>query len=326
MNSFGRIFRVSIFGESHGESVGVLIDGCPPGIEINQNDFTVDLDRRKPKQIGTTKRIEDDIPIIKSGVYKGFTSGSPILIEFRNNNINSKDYDNLKQHFRPGHADFTASQKFNGFNDPNGGGHFSGRLTVALVAAGVIAKKIIKPIDINAEIESVGGECDYTNLIDEVAKSGDSIGGIITCKVKNIEIGIGEPFFDSIESIISHLVFSIPAIKGIEFGKGFESAKMKGSEFNDSILNERGKTLTNNSGGVNGGLSNGNEIYFRVVVKPASSISLNQNSFNKETNKIESLKIEGRHDCAIILRVPPVLEAVTAIAFADLILLNKLYQ
>ena len=326
MNSFGRIFRVSIFGESHGESVGILIDGCPAGIEINQDDFIEDLQRRKPGNVGTTKRVEDDIPLIKSGIFKGKTSGSPILIEFKNNNVNSKDYDNLKSHFRPGHSDFTANYKYKGYNDPRGGGHFSGRLTVAFVAAGVIAKKVINPILIQSTIDSVGGKYDYEELIKEISMAGDSIGGIVKCEIKNIGIGLGEPFFDSIESVISHLVFSIPAIKGIEFGKGFDSAKMCYSEFNDIILNKDGKTSTNNSGGINGGISNGNDIYFKVAVKPASSISIEQNTYNFETDNIETLKVRGRHDSAIILRVPPVIEAVTAIGLADLILINKLYQ
>jgi len=326
MNSFGRIFRVSIFGESHGPSVGIMIDGCPSGISLNPSDFEIDLSRRKPSTKGTTKRVEDDVPIIKSGVYKGFTTGSPILIEFENKNIKSNDYDNLQNHFRPGHSDFTAYQKYRGFNDPRGGGHFSGRLTVALVAAGVIAKKIISPIEIDSKIESVGGLCDYNELISEVSNLGDSIGGIVKCSIKNIEVGIGEPYFDSIESTISHLIFSIPAVKGIEFGRGFHSAKMRGSEFNDMIIDENGRTSTNNSGGINGGLSNGNEIYYRVAIKPASSISLEQKTFNHENKQIEDLQITGRHDSAIVLRVPPVIEAASAIAIADLLLINKLYK
>jgi len=326
MNSFGRIFRVSIFGESHGPSVGIMIDGCPSGISLNPSDFEVDLSRRKPSIKGTTKRVEDDIPIIKSGVYKGFTTGSPILIEFENKNINSQDYDNLQNHFRPGHSDFTANHKYRGYNDSRGGGHFSGRLTVALVAAGVIAKKIISPVEVNSNIESVGGLNDYVGLISEVSNLGDSIGGIVKCSIKNIEVGIGEPYFDSIESTISHLIFSIPAVKGIEFGRGFHSAKMRGSEFNDIIIDENGGTNTNNSGGINGGLSNGNEIYFRVAVKPASSISLTQKTYNHENKQIEDLQITGRHDSAIVLRVPPVIEAASAIAIADLLLINKLYK
>ncbi len=326
MNSFGRIFRVSIFGESHGQSVGILIDGCPPGISLNQTDFENDLSRRKPGTKGTTKRVEDDIPIIKSGVYKGFTTGSPIFIEFENKNINPQDYDNLQNHFRPGHSDFTAFQKYRGFNDTRGGGHFSGRLTVAMVAAGVIAKKIISPVEINSNIESVGGLNDYGGLISEVSNLGDSIGGIVKCSIKNIEVEIGEPYFDSIESTISHIVFSIPAVKGIEFGSGFDSANMRGSEFNDMIINEKGGTNTNNSGGINGGLSNGNEIYYRVAIKPASSISLSQKTYNNENKQIEDLQITGRHDSAIVLRVPPVIEAASAIAIADFLLINKLYK
>ncbi len=324
MNSFGRIFRISIFGESHGSAIGILVDGCPPGIEIHIEDFSADIERRKPSKIGTTSRIEDDIPIIKSGIYNNFTTGAPILIEFENKNIKSQDYENLKSHFRPGHSDFTSYSKYRGYNDPRGSGHFSGRLTLALIAAGVIAKKVISPININANVHSVGGQTNYQQLVEEISKNGDSIGGIVQCIISNIPVGIGEPFFDSIESIISHLIFSIPAVKAIEFGAGFHSAKMTGSQFNDLIISKLGQTKSNNSGGINGGISNGNQIDFRIAVKPASSISITQSTYNTESNKIEELKIVGRHDSAIILRVPPIVEAVSAIAIADLMLINNL--
>lgn len=326
MNSFGRIFRVSVVGESHGEIVGILIDGCPPGIKINQEDFLLDLERRKPKVVGTTLRKEDDVPMIKSGVYNGYSSGAPILIEIENKNKISKDYDNLKSHYRPGHADFTAYNKYNGFNDPRGGGHFSGRLTAALVVAGVIAKKVIPHVEIKANIEYVGGLKDYEQLVENTSEAGDSLGGIVYCEVNNLPIGIGEPFFDSLESVISHLVFSIPAVKGIEFGRGFQSANIYGSEMNDIIIDNLGTSKTNNAGGINGGISNGNTLYFRVAIKPASSIAITQQTYNSKTKQVEELEIKGRHDSAIVLRVPPVLEAVTAIALTDLMFLAKLYS
>ena len=247
MNSFGKNFRVHIFGESHGPMVGITIDGCLPGISISESDFLNDLSRRKGGvAAGTTSRTETDKPIFLSGVFNGFTTGAPLTIAFENNNTQPKDYEALRAIPRPGHADFVATKKFNGFEDYRGGGHFSGRLTVCLVAAGVVAKKMIEkisestPIEISAEIIEIGGESDIEKAIDTAIKNQDSIGGIIGCKVKNLTIGNGSPFFDSIESLISHVVFSIPAIKGIEFGSGFSAAKMKGSDHNDSIINESG--------------------------------------------------------------------------------------
>ncbi|MBN2891534.1 MAG: chorismate synthase [Bacteroidales bacterium] len=324
MNSFGRIFKISIFGESHGKAVGITINGCPAGIEISETNFNFDLQRRKSGSTGTTTRIEDDIPEILSGIFEGKTTGSPITIIFKNTNVKSKDYSRLKNHLRPGHADFVAKNKYSGFTDIRGGGHFSGRLTLGLVAAGVIAKKIISPIKIKAKITEIGGSKDFEEAIKKAIEENDSIGGIVECTINNMPIGLGEPFFDSIESVISHLVFSIPAVKGIEFGSGFASAKMTGSEHNDLILNEIGKTKTNNAGGINGGISNGNEIIFKVAIKPTSSIGKNQETFNFETKKIETLKIEGRHDTCIALRIPVIIEAVTAIAIADFkLILNK---
>lgn len=325
MNSFGRIFRISIYGESHGSIVGICIDGCPPGIKISLDDFKLDIERRKPGLKGTTSRIEDDIPIIQSGIFNNYTTGCPINIIFNNKNVISKDYEQIKYLTRSGHSDFTAYHKYKGYNDYRGGGHFSGRLSLPLVAAGVIAKKIINPIKISANILEIGGEKDYYEILDKAQLEGDSLGGIIECKVENIGIGFGEPFFDSLESLISHIVFSIPAIKGIEFGKGFASAKMKGSDFNDKYVNIEGKTLENNSGGINGGISNGNPIYFRVAVKPTSSISKELNTINFIEKNIEQIKVKGRHDVCIALRIPPILEAVTAIVIADLLLINNTY-
>jgi chorismate synthase len=323
MNSFGRIFRISIFGESHGTLVGVCIDGSRHGIELCENDFSSDIQRRKSGKQGTSLRIEPDMPKIVSGVFNGFTTGSPITILFKNKNIQSEDYLQHKTQPRPSHADFVAMKKFDGFNDYRGSGHFSGRLTLPLVAAGVVAKKNLPDININAKIIEAGGETDINAIIEKTINDGDSIGGIIECTASNIPVGLGEPFFDSVESQIAHLAFSIPAIKGIEFGAGFSAANMRGSEHNDIIIDENGKTATNNSGGIAGGITNGNNLTFRITVKPASSIAKKQQTFDFENKKISYLKIHGRHDACIALRIPVIVEAITAIALADFILLKK---
>src|ERR1035437_5005613 len=478
MNSFGRIFRVSIFGESHGENVGLVIDGCPAGISLIEEDFSADLERRKAGAKGTTPRKEDDVPEIVSGAFNNKTTGAPITILFKNSNTRSADYEKQRAVPRPGHADFVASKKFNGFQDYRGGGHFSGRLTVALVAAGVVAKKILtlnsspkergtaatsevgyltnsieqwktvipfakenrkaptevenimwqelrnrklngykfrrqhpvagyipdfvclerklmveidggyhneeeqKKLDdvreqwlsehgyrmirftndqvlyqlpkvlqqlgealsfgeparagtdgglgevknrikITASILEIGGETDLDKGLQKAIDAKDSIGGIIECRVNGLPIGLGEPFFDSAESLISHAVFAIPAVRAIEFGTGFAAAKMFGSKHNDPIENTEGKTTTNHAGGVVGGLTNGNELVFRVAIKPTSSTPQEQQTLNIETNKVEPFSVKGRHDLCIALRVPVVLEAATAIVLADLMLLAQ---
>lgn len=325
MNSFGRIFRVHIFGESHGPTVGVTIDGCPAGIKLCAEDFTSDLERRKAGARGTTPRKEDDLPEIISGVFNDMTTGAPITLLFRNNNVRSKDYDTLRNTPRPGHADFVLDKKFNGFNDYRGGGHSSGRLTVGLVAAGVVAKKAILPIAINAELAEAGGSTDIEAAIDKAVEMQDSIGGIIECRAQHVPITTGEPFFDSVESVISHLVFSIPAVKGIEFGSGFGATKMTGSQNNDAIIDEHGTTKTNNAGGINGGIANGNDILFRVAIKPTSSTPREQQTWNKKTETVEAFTVKGRHDLCIALRAPVVVEAVTAIALADLSLIRQAF-
>lgn len=321
MNSFGNFFKIHIFGESHGEAVGICIDNCPAGIPISVGDFEADLSRRKSGAKGTTPRIEDDAPELISGIFNGFTTGAPITILFRNTNTISKDYSNLIHTPRPGHADFTGRAKFGNFVDYRGGGHFSGRLTLPLVAAGVLAKKICQPIAIHARLIEAGGSTDIETAIDTALAKHDSIGGIVSCEATNMPIGLGEPFFDSVESIISHLAFSIPAVKGIEFGSGFAAAKMRGSEHNDSFIENTGKTAQNNAGGINGGISNSNNLYFKVAIKPTSSIGIAQTTLNMQTNALETLAVKGRHDACIALRVPVVLEAITAIALADLLLI-----
>ncbi|NOT51598.1 MAG: chorismate synthase [Chitinophagaceae bacterium] len=324
MNSFGRIFRISIFGESHGESAGIVIDGCPAGLSVTVNDFLPDLEKRKGGiQKGTTPRQEEDIPIFKSGLFNDKTTGAPITILFENKNVRSSDYEKQKAIPRPGHADFVARKKFGGFEDFRGSGHFSGRLTVALVAAGVIAKKLLKEVKVEAKILEIGGESDLDKGLQKAIDAKDSIGGIIECRVNGLPAGLGEPFFDSAESLLSHIVFAIPAVRGIEFGTGFIAAKMFGSKHNDAIENMEGKTRTNHAGGIVGGLTNGNELVFRIAVKPASSTPKEQTTLNWETEKVETVSVKGRHDLCIALRVPVILEAVTAIVLADLLLLEQ---
>ena len=323
MNSFGVLFRVTLFGESHGPAIGVIIDGCPPGITVKTEDFLPDLKRRQSGSRGTTKRQEPDLPEILSGVFDGVTTGAPVTLITRNSDKISTDYDEFKNIPRPGHADFAASVKHAGFADIRGSGHFSGRITWGLVAAGVLAKKINGTADINAKLISAGGSVDIEKALSNAIAANDTIGGIIECTVKNPPLAIGEPFFYSFESAVSHMIFSIPAIKGIEFGSGFASAKMRGSEHNDPFLNSSGKTLTNNAGGINGGITNGNEIIFRLVVKPTSSTGLDQTTFNFKTGKMSTLKVKGRHDTCIALRMPVIVEAATAIAMADLMLIDK---
>jgi len=486
MNSFGRIFRIHIFGESHGESVGIVIDGCPAGMPLTVKDFLPDLERRKGgTQKGTTPRKEEDLPIFMSGIFNDKTTGAPITILFENKNVRSADYERQRDIPRPGHADFVARKKFAGFEDYRGSGHFSGRLTVALVAAGVVAKKILasetsplaplkrrgergpsdvpgyftnsaeewktvsiyakinrhKPTEveeklweqlrnrkldghkfrrqhpvegyipdficidrklavevdggyhddeeqrrldeyrtkilnrngyriirftneevlqkmdwvldeirkalsaesispppmerepegevlttkivITATILEIGGESDLDKGLQKAIDAKDSIGGIIECRVSGLPFGLGEPFFDSAESLLSHIVFAIPAVRAIEFGTGFAAAKMFGSQHNDAIENMEGKTKTNHAGGIVGGLTNGNELVFRIAIKPTSSTPKEQTTLNWETGNVETASVKGRHDLCIALRVPVILEAVTAIVLTDLMMLEQ---
>lgn len=320
MHSFGNKYKITVFGESHGKAIGVTIDGCIPGIQIDNEMFALYLNRRKAGKEGTTNRIEIDKPEIISGVYNGKSTGAPITILVKNTNIQSNDYDDIKHHFRPGHADFSAQKKYQGYNDHRGGGFFSGRMTIALVIAGVIAKKMIPQINISAKLIQAGGSEDIQQAVQNAIDKNDSIGGIIECTIKNIDAGIGNPFFDSIESVLSHLIFSIPGIRGIEFGSGFASASMLGSQCNDLLINQQGKTKTNHSGGINGGISNGNDIVFRVAVKPTSSIKLPQSTYHFKEKQIKPLTIKGRHDSCFALRMPVIIEAAAAIVLADFLI------
>ncbi|MFA5302440.1 MAG: chorismate synthase [Bacteroidales bacterium] len=308
MNAFGRNFRVAVFGESHGPEVGVLIDGVPPGILLSEADFMEDIARRKSGATGTTKRRETDEPLIKSGVYRNFTSGSPVCITFMNRDARPQEYlpsDETdpagKMPFRPGTADYTGDVKFKGFQDPRGGGHFSGRLTLPLVAAGVIAKKILErkytSLNIKAYLSQVGGipvikdrplSEKVSAMLGQTVDKGDSLGAVISCEVNGLPAGLGNPFFDSLESLLSHAVFAIPGIKGITFGLGFDETLLTGSQ-NPHI------------GGIAGGISNGDPVSFQIAVKPTPTVGG-----------------RGRHDACFALRVPVVAEAVTAIVLADL--------
>ncbi|MBL7737670.1 MAG: chorismate synthase [Chitinophagaceae bacterium] len=491
MNSFGRLFRISIFGESHGESVGIVIDGCPAGLSLTEEDLLADLERRKGgKQKGTTPRQEADYPIFKSGLFNGKTTGFPITIFFENNNTRSEDYQKQRSIPRPGHADWVAHQKFGGNEDYRGGGHFSARLTTGLVAAGAIAKKLMQhltpgpspkergaedssgfgyitnnadewkslkdfarqnrknqtdaeeklwqelrnrqvdgykfrrqhpiagfipdfvclekkliieidggyhtqedqkkydqartawlqehqydllrftneqvltemslvvkdittaltrpvksiqgaesgsplfqrgvrgeversDISIHAEVIEIAGEKDLEKGLQKAIDGKDSVGGLVECRVSGLPVGLGEPYFDSLESSLAHILFAIPAVRGVEFGTGFAAAKMYGSEHNDAIENMEGKTRTNHAGGIVGGISNGNELVFRIAIKPTSSTPKQQNSLNWDTGKIEDFSVKGRHDLCVALRAPVIVEAATAVTLADFLLLEQ---
>ena len=373
MNTFGRKYRVSIFGESHGELIGVVLDGVPAGLELTPEDFTQDILRRKSGAKGTTPRIEADAPRIVSGVYDGVTTGAPLTIVFENTNTKSGDYSLFAAMPRPGHADLTAALKWDDCQDPRGGGHFSGRLTLPVVAAGVVAKKILQDATmldetpfagVNAHIVELGGiprkanglsnngqagaelasespeqknaGCLYQEsvgslsqmpeewqaAIDAAIKEGDSLGAVVECTVPEIDPGYGEPFWDSVEATIAHAVFSIPGVRGLEFGDGFAAAAMKGSEHNDPIGPD-GRPVKNGAGGVNGGITNGAPISFRVAFKPTSSIRKPQQTFNFATGQVDTLEVPGRHDVCFALRAPVVVEAMTAIVLADLVLISN---
>jgi chorismate synthase len=321
MNHFGNLFSVSIFGESHGEGLGMVIDGCPAGMPLSTEDFIEDTTRRKGgTQKGVTPRQEEDLPLFKSGLFNGKTTGAPLMLLFENKNTRSGDYEKQRAFPRPGHADLVAHHKYGGFEDFRGGGHFSGRLTLCLVAAGVVAKKMLNGIQVNAKVISIGGDADLERGLQKAIDQKDSVGGIVECRVTGLPLGLGEPFFDSVESLLAHAVFAIPAVRGIEFGTGFRAAEMYGVEHNDPIQDIQGTTATNHAGGIVGGITNGNELVFRIAIKPTSSTPKDQFTYNWETDQMDTFAVRGRHDLCIALRVPPVLEASAAMVLADLML------
>ncbi|MBN2086717.1 chorismate synthase [Candidatus Peregrinibacteria bacterium] len=318
-NTFGNLFRITTWGESHGPAVGVVIDGCPAGIKITEKDIQKELDRRKPGQGKlTTPRKESDKAEILSGIFEEKTTGTPISILVRNNNQQSKDYKNIKNLYRPGHADFTYDMKY-GFRDYRGGGRASARETIGRVAAYAIAKKIIPTIKINAKLIEPN-----PRLIEEVKKQGDSIGGLIECTIKNVPAGLGSPVFDKLDARLAGAMLSIPGSKGFEIGSGFKSAQMRGSENNDALVSEKKKviTKTNNSGGMLGGISNGMDIVFRVAFKPTSSIAIKQQTVDTKGNN-KTIEIQGRHDPCIAVRAIPIVEAMAGLVLTDEYLIQK---
>ncbi|MBQ5541729.1 MAG: chorismate synthase [Erysipelotrichales bacterium] len=349
-NSFGEAVRITLFGESHGERIGCVLDGIAPGVRIDEDAIAYEMKRRQGNPVISTARREPDEVRIVSGVYNGYTEGTPVTILMENRDVRSKDYVNPADHPRPGHADYTGNIKYRGFEDPRGGGHFSGRLTAPIVAAGAICKSALeqKGIRIGSHILEIAGirEEGYDLLHPEIqiwngefpvhneeirekmieaildAKSEkDSVGGIIETAVLGVPAGIGEPWFDSLESELAHILFSIPACKGVEFGSGAEFARMKGSEANDPFRYNAGKieTVTNHNGGINGGISNGMPIVFRTVFKPTPSIGKPQMTLERSSGERKELEIHGRHDPCIVPRALPVQEAVSAIVLTDLL-------
>ena len=322
-NSFGSKFRLEIWGASHAPEIGVRIYGVPAGIALAESDFEADLSRRRASAKGTTARHEKDIPQLHTGVADGVTTGETIEIVFQNGDTRSSDYLQFESHNRPSHIDFTARAKYGNDVDLRGSGQFSGRMTALLVAAGVVAKKIANGAEYNTQIVEIGGSRnkeEFSDIIASAMADGDSVGGVVECSVKGVQVGLGEPFFDSAESVISHLMFSVPAVKGVEFGSGFEGVRLRGSQRNDCFVDGEGHTATNNEGGINGGITNGNDLVVRVAIKPTPSISREQMTYNKELGAVAPLCIKGRHDACIVLRAAVVVESVVAIALAELTL------
>ncbi len=349
-NSIGQRLVLTSFGESHGKAIGAVLDGCPAGLEIDEKEIQKMLDYRKPgTSLISTQRKEGDKVEIISGVFRGFTTGAPITMMIWNRDQKSRDYENLKTKLRPGHSDYPAMIKYNHFNDFRGGGRFSGRLTATHVMGGAIARKLLKVtlgIETNSYTTQIGkiamekefkqkmAKSIYKNDVrcpdEKIAKKmktsilnarkkGDSLGGIIESITTNVPVGLGEPIFSSLESDLSKAIFSIPSVKGIEFGSGFEGSKLFGSENNDLYTIKRGKivTKTNNSGGILGGLSNGMPITIRIAFKPASSIAKKQITVDIKTKKISTLQIQGRHDPCVVPRAPPVVDSLVALTLAD---------
>jgi len=349
-NSIGKEFVVTTFGESHGKIVGITIDGCPAGLPLTEADIQAEVDKRIPKQPKIVSgRIEKDKVQVLSGVFNGFTTGAPITMTVENKDVDSSDYEAMKDLPRPGHSDYTARMKYGGFNDYRGGGRFSGRITVALIMAGAVAKKLLNQVgvDIFAYTKAIGNvKLDKSLSYEEVRsrryetavrcpdkatakkmeeaivaarKEGDSLGGIIEIIAANVPVGVGEPLFDALDADIAKTLFSIPAVKGVEFGAGFKAAELKGSENNDAfqLLSGRVITSTNNHGGVLGGISSGMPIVIRIAVKPTPSIAKEQQTVALSTMENATLRVVGRHDPCVVPKAVPAAEAVVAITLAD---------
>ena len=324
-NSFGDTLRVTIFGASHASELGVVIEGLPRGIRLSADMFTEDLERRRPKLRGETSRVEADMPHIEGTDEESMTTGEAITITFRNANTRSGDYSEFEHHPRPSHADLVQRRKYGSGYDISGGGLASGRMTVALVAAGVVAKQLLSDVSFASELISVGG-CEDSSLFGEViAKAraeGDSVGGTLETAVVGIPAGVGAPFFDSLESMLAHLLFAVPGVKGVEFGMGFGFAYLGGSEANDQWVNEdeQIRTKSNMSGGINGGITNGMPVIFRTVFRPTPSIAMKQQTVDPETREEKELELKGHMDPAIFHRARVVVDSVAAIGLFDLLL------
>jgi chorismate synthase len=326
MNSSGTILRYSLFGESHGPATGVVIDGLPAGIPLAAADFATDLARRRAGASGTTPRVEADEPEILSGLFNGHSCGSPLCIIFRNGDTRSTDYAAFADMPRPGHADFSGRAKYRGYNDPRGSGHFSGRITVGVVAAGVVAKKLLPGVIFETRILSAGGASDVSAAVQAALDDGDSVGALVEIRVRGLPPGLGEPFFGSVEGELARAIFAIPAVRGLEFGDGFAAAGMRGSAHNDPFIDTAGHTARNGAGGINGGITNGNELVMRIAVKPTSTIAKAQQTLDFSTGTLRELAGKGRHDACIALRSAVVLEAACAAVLADLTLLARSSQ
>lgn len=349
-NSTGKEFTVTTFGESHGKVVGVIVDGCPAGLPLSEADIQAELDRRVPADTRiVSARIERDVPKILSGVFNSVTTGAPIAVTVENKDVDSADYEAIKNLPRPGHADYPASVRYGGFNDYRGGGRFSGRVTVALIMAGAIAKKLLSRFDgdVLAYTRTIGkirsdkkfsteeirknryvasSRCPdlacagrMEEAIVDARKEGESLGGVVECLALNIPVGVGDPMFDSLDAELAKALFNVPAVKAVEFGLGFELIKMKGSESNDAYVMQNGKvaTSTDNMGGILGGISNGMPIIMRVAIKPTPSIGLEQKTVNLTTMEDASLTVKGRHDPCVVPKAVPAVEAAVAITLAD---------
>lgn len=348
-NSFGKIFKLTTFGESHGAAIGGIIDGCPAGLKLDFEAIQTEMQRRKPGQsaIVTQRKEEDDVKFL-SGIFEGVTTGTPIGFVIENTNQKSNDYSHIKNIYRPSHADYTYDKKY-GIRDYRGGGRSSARETACRVVAGAIAKQLLSEIKINAFVSSVGNifidkpyqDLDFTktesnsvrcpdmdsaakmeNLIKKIRKDGDTVGGTITCVLQNVPVGLGEPVFDKLHAELGKAMLSINAVKGFEYGSGFCGAKMKGSEHND-VFNPDGSTKSNLSGGIQGGISNGMDIYFRVAFKPVATLMQNQETIDTKGNKVIA-EGKGRHDPCVVPRAVPIVEAMAALVLADFWLLNKI--
>ncbi len=348
-NTFGSLFKVTTFGESHGEALGGIIDGCPAGLDLDFDAIETEMQRRKPGQSKiVTQRKEPDAVKFLSGIFEGKTTGTPIGFVIENTNQKSKDYSHIKDTYRPSHADYTYDKKY-GIRDYRGGGRSSARETASRVAAGAIAKQMVSSIKINAFVSSVGDifidkpyqELDFSKIesndircpdeatakkmitrINKIKKQGDTVGGTITCVLQNVPVGLGEPVFDKLHAQLGKAMLSINAVKGFEFGSGFCGARMKGSEHND-LFNEDGTTRSNLSGGIQGGISNGMDIYFRVAFKPVATIMQKQETINSKGEMTE-MQGKGRHDPCVVPRAVPIVEAMAALVLADFWLLNKM--